>query len=251
MDNITKGNFGNGSQKRKSKKKKTFFILVFIIAAAVALFFSPIFNISNITVSGTNELTSEYVISAAGLENGMHVSGLRIGKSEEQLNKTPYISSAKIRYKFPSSLEISVTEKMPVVYYGFADGYVGINVDGIVTDIVQTADKSLPVASGIKLVSYSIGQRPEPDGTGSAQIDVLTEVAGKLYDMGMAADIASVDVSEITNIILVTKSGLTVKCGDTNELEYKLSALKEVLPQAGNGGIADISTPGQVIQTIN
>lgn len=253
MDNITRGDFGEGGRRlaARKKKKKKLLILLCVAIVAVAVFLSPVFNIRNIEVTGIKELTPEYVISSAGLSTGMHITSFSIKDAQKLLNKTPYISSAKINYVFPGSLHITVTEKMPVVYYRFADGYAGINVDGIVTDIVQIMEKKLPVASGITLASYSIGEKPDPGLTSTTQVDVLIEVAGALYNMDMSSEIAFINVSEITNITLQTANGLTVKCGDTSELEYKISALKEVLPHATSGGVADLSTPGQVIHTIN
>ncbi len=253
MNNITRGDFGEGGRRLAARKKKKKIFLVFLCVAvvSVALFLSPLFNIKNIEVTGIKELSPEYVISGAGLDTGIHITSFRIKDAENLLNKTPYISSAKISYCFPNILKISVKENMPVVYYRFADGYAGINIDGVVTDIVQTMDKKLPIASGITLASYSIGEKPEPSITGGTHIDVLIEVAGVIYNMDMSEEIAFINVSEITNITLLTSKGLTVKCGDTSELEYKISALKEVLPHAINGGVADISTPGQVIHTID
>lgn len=255
MGNITKGNFGRKAERMVARKKrrKIFLIILGFIILVTGIFLSPLFNIRNIVVKGVNELNEEDIIRTSGINTGMHIVSLDLSQAEENLSKVPHISSVNVKYQFPNTIEIIIEEKMPIVYYEFADGYVGINSDGIITDIVemQNTENPLPVATGIVLETYSIGSKPELDAVRQAQIDVLIEVSEALYELDMSGTIREIDVSEITNIILYTHSGLTVKCGSTDELEYKFSALKEVIPQADSGGIADLSTPGQVILTIN
>ncbi len=252
MDNITRGDFGRSTRRAlaKKRKKRTLLILLCLLAVMLITFFSPLFKISNITVSGIRELTPEYVLTSAGLESGVHLTKVDFSGAEKALSKTAYISSAQVKYKFPNALEVIVEEKMPVVYYRFADGYVGINVDGVVTDIIQTMEKQLPVANGISLGTYSIGQKPELANAEAVQIDALTTVAGTLYDLEMSDSIAVIDVSEITNIRLTTTKGINVKCGNTAELSYKFSVLREVILREDCSGTVDISTPGQATYEI-
>ncbi|MBQ3053720.1 MAG: FtsQ-type POTRA domain-containing protein [Clostridia bacterium] len=244
MDNITKGDFRKVA--RKKRKKRTGKGLLIIIAIMLIIFLSPLFKIKEITVEGTDKLSHEYIISASGLTTGKHLVFSGLSKAEDILNKTAYISGAKISYHFPSSLVISVEEKMPVVYYSFADGFVGINSDGVVTDIVQDMDTPLPVAEGITLASYSIGEKPDVDESSDMQISCLIEVASEIYNQKLSDEIKYINVSKISDIILKTNNGLMVKCGNTEELSYKLSMLKEVISVADTAGVVDISTPSRV-----
>lgn len=253
MNNITKGNFGAGGRKLAARKakKRTFIIILCVLVIITGIFISPLFNVTTIEVKGTNELAETDIIAKSGIKPGSHIITIDFNEAEKNLSKVPHISSAKVVYQFPNKIEIVIEEKMPIVYYSFAGGFVGINIDGVVTDIIETPEKHLPVAKGIVLETYSIGQKPALDRNSQAQIEILTKVAGTLYDLDMAEEIAEIDVSEITNILLYTHNGLTVKCGGIDELEYKFSFLKGVLSQDNTGGIADLSTPGQVILTIN
>ena len=243
MSNITRGDFRRGASKRR--KKRTGTVLLCIIAICFIIFMSPLFKIKNINVTGITELDKTYVINASSVKEGVHLAKLNFDEIELSLSKTAYISGAEVKFSFPSTLNIAVEEKMPVVYYGFADGFVGINEDGVVTDIIQTMEKKLPAAKGIILSSYSIGETPHISGTKVSQIECLTAVAGELYKLSMSSDISEIDVSQTSNITLKTQNGLIVKCGDTTELSYKFSLLKEVIAQADCSGIVDISTPGQ------
>lgn len=243
MNNITKGEFPNVA--RKKRKKRTGLVFLFIAAILVILALSPVNAVRTVTVSGIKELTPDYVIAASGVKTGDNPLFLKYGKIKDSINKTPYLSCNDVKYRFPGRLSIDVTEKMPVVYYAFADGYVGINVDGYITDIIQVMERKLPVASGIVLTSYSIGEKPVLDNIEANKVECLTEVANELAKVGISDKISLIDVAKITNIILKTENGLTVKCGNTDELEYKLSILKEVLQRADCKGIVDISIPGR------
>ncbi len=245
MDNITKGDFKRAAQKKT--KKRTFLISILVVAIAIGLFISPIFNIKTINVTGIKELVSEDVITASGFKYGQHLTKLPFNEAKANLLKTPYISDAQIEYKFPATINIIITEKMPVVYYAFADGFVGINADGIVTDIVQTDDKKLPRAEGIVLSSYSIGTIPDEVKSleKSNQLDTLISVASELYNAELSSMISVINVEEISSVILHTHNGIIIKCGDTSELSYKFSILKEILALEDSTGVVDLSTPGQ------
>ncbi len=248
MGNITKGNFGNGQRRleARKKRKKIFITLLCITVFVIALFLSPLFNIRSIEVVGTEKLTPDYVTEKAGLTTGIHITRVDLKEVESRLSKTPCISSPRVSYVFPNSLKITITEKMPVVYYGFADGYVGINADGVVTDIVQDRTITLPVAEGITLTSYAIGERPSTGATPTARIDVLTEVAGAIYKAELSGQISSINVNEITNIILTSADGSTVKLGTTDKLEYKLNVLKGIFGNSEynhDKGVIDLSSP--------
>ena len=245
MDNITRGDFKRAAQKKN--KKRTFLISLLVVAIVIGLFVSPVFNIKTINVTGTKELLSEDVIAASGFKYGQHLTKVSFNEAKKNLLKTPYISDAEIEYKFPATINIIITEKMPVVYYAFADGFVGINADGIVTDIVQTDDKKLPHAKGIVLSSYSIGTIPDEVKSleKSNQLNTLITVASELYNAELSHLISVINVEEISSVILQTHNGITVKCGDTSELSYKFSILKEILALEDSTGVVDLSTPGQ------
>ncbi len=243
MDNITKGDFRRVA--RKKKRKRTRLTILIVIIVLVGLFISPLFSIHNITVTGNTEVSAEDIITASGIAKGQHLTKVDFKSARFKLLKTPYISDAEIKYGFPGSITINVTEKMPVVYYSFADGFVGINVDGIVTDIVQKDEKNLPKAKGITLTSYSIGEKPQVDNTKTNQINALIMVAGELYNCGLSSEVAIINVEEISSVILHTHSGIIVNCGDTSELSYKFSILKEILLVENSIGVVDLSIPGK------
>ena len=243
MSNITKGDFGKAAPKKS--KSRTSLKIFCAVAVLFAIFMSPIFNVRNITVKGNSQLDSKYVIEASGIKTGVHLVFTPFFEAKKNLEQTAYISSAEIKYHFPWNIEIIIDEKMPIVYYAFADGYAGINIDGYVTDIIQVIDYPLPIAEGITLSSYKIGEKPNLGKTTREQIECLTEVAQELADAGLSADIKTINVRNINNILLQSANGLNIKCGDNSELKYKFSVLKEVLARTDCTGIVDLSIPGQ------
>ena len=243
MSNITRGDFGKAAQKKQ--KNRTGLKTLCVIAILFAVFMSPLFNVRNITVSGNSKLESSYIIEASGIDKGVHLIFTPFSEAKKNLEQTAYISSAEIKYHFPGNIEIIIDEKMPIVYYAFADGYAGINADGYVTDIIQVIDDPLPIAEGITLSSYKIGEKPNLGKTLPEQIDCLTEVAQELADAGLSSDIQTINVRSTDNILLQSANGLSIKCGDVSELKYKFSILREVLARTDCTGIVDISIPGQ------
>ena len=243
MSNITRGDFGGAAQK-KSKKRTSLKILC-VLSVMLAVFMSPLFNVRSIQVRGNSRLDSAYVTELSGISKGIHIVFVPFSEAKASLEKTAYISSADIKYKFPNTIIITIDEKMPVVYYAFADGYAGINADGYVTDIIQIIEEPLPVAEGITLSSYKIGEKPNLGKTAPEQIECLTNVAQELMNTGISAEISKINVRSVNNIILESKTGILIKCGDQTELKYKFSILKEVIAKENCSGIIDLSVPGQ------
>ncbi len=243
MGTITRAKFGRVAA-RKKRRRKIGIIFLSIIALIIIIFASPLFKLHTIEVEGNFVLSSDYVVEMSGLEKGKHLIFTDFSAAKDALKKTPYISSPKISYTFPNKLTIKYQEKMPIVYFSEGKKYVGINSDGYVADVVDTMKVKCPMATGIKLSTYTIGSKPEVKGNKKGQIDCLIQVATGLTQCGLYDKIAEINVEKITDITLISREGLIIKCGDSSDLNYKFAFLKEVMPNTDANNTLDISNPG-------
>ena len=92
----------SGERYRKIIKRRRIFvlsILLLIILLCVCLF-TPVFGISDISVTGNTLLASEDIIAASGIEKGENVFRISGKKAARKLSKLAYVEGAKIKRKF-------------------------------------------------------------------------------------------------------------------------------------------------------
>ena len=103
------------ARKKKRRKKKRYLLkLLILLALCVALYFflhSPVFNTKSIKVSGSEHFTAEQIQEMANLKAGMNLFDFSAGKCEDRLEENPYIETAEVSRRLPSTVEITVKER--------------------------------------------------------------------------------------------------------------------------------------------
>ena len=121
---------------RKMKSFRTRFYTVTItllVAIAAALFsLSPVFTVDSIEVRGNSHYTTEEIINMAHAVPGKNII-YNANKDEitSYLEQNPYIRSAKVSRKLPSTLVIKVRERQEKFAFRYDDDYLIMDEDGI------------------------------------------------------------------------------------------------------------------------
>lgn len=150
-----------GKKKKQKKKKrksnikkifKTLLKLVIVIAIGVAiilfLFVSPVFNISEITVTGAKEITSSVYIAMSGIEVGQNIFGIDKISAVEEIIKESYVETVEINSIYPNKIEIIVTERK-ARYISEKNGkYFYLDKNGYILD-ASVSPLDLPKINGI------------------------------------------------------------------------------------------------------
>lgn len=150
-------------KKRKSNIKKFFktllklFIVIGIGAAIILfLFVSPVFNISEITVTGAKEITDSVYIAMAGIEVGQNIFGINKISAIEEIIKEPYVESVEINSIYPNKIEIIITERK-AKYISEKNGkYFYLDKNGYILD-ASVSPLDLPKINGISTDLESVG----------------------------------------------------------------------------------------------
>lgn len=129
------------TRKRHSRKQLTQvgvwvgIVLAMIVAVGVGLHFglgllltyalyeNPRYVLTQIDIDPPDHFSSHQIRQAAGLEPGENLWTLNLPQITHDLEKLPYVSSAKVERHFPNRVTIHIHERVPVVKI------VGLNVD--------------------------------------------------------------------------------------------------------------------------
>lgn len=121
-------------RKRKSFRTRfyavTITLLVSIAAALISL--SPLFTVDSIEVRGNSHYTAEEIINMAHAVPGKNII-YNANKEEitSYLEQNPYIKSAKVSRRLPSTLVIKVKERQERFAFKYDDDYLIMDEDGV------------------------------------------------------------------------------------------------------------------------
>ncbi len=234
---------------KKLRRRKILTGFFVIAALTVICIFTPLFNVSEVSVSGCKVLNPEDVIKASGINKGDNFLFVDTDESEEAINALGYVDKVKVKRKFFTRIEIEVTEASVVAYIPFNRQYVGIDAEGKVISI-DKADKFKPgkaVISGIALKKVSKGQKVEPKD--KKRFDEVKKLMDILIQKGLMARTKKIDISKGAQLSFTLDSDTKVLLGDTSDLDYRIEYVKAILETPTNfqGGVLDITDTSNVI----
>lgn len=265
------------ASKQRPKMKLATKIRLGVVATLVLvclLLLSPIFSIRHIEVktedaelmgSITKQLEGAqgqngflYVAkNVNGLDNIGSMLALRAKNMEDVLLfDRPELKNMQVSYVFPNTLTVQFARRTPSYLIVSSGVYVCADEEGFVLSVhTDSTERDLPVVRGIDLPSYKIGQTISTGNENqmkalNALFYEITLCDAQEDDYKLSAHIEIADVSEYNEIWLFVDENLSVNLGDTDNIEYKIPALKEILQteeMQGKKGLIDFTVSEQPV----
>ena len=112
QEKITKKQAKILKKKKKIKRIiKTIILLALIIGGFCFALISPIFNVTEINVTGNEQISSDTIISLSQLEIGQNLFRFNRIKVSNEIKTNAYIENVKIQRKIPNKIEITIEER--------------------------------------------------------------------------------------------------------------------------------------------
>lgn len=226
----------------KQKRLKFFKVFSLIIISAiliVLLLSSSLFNINTIIVEGNNKLSEEKVISISSIELYTNIFNFSKAKAELKIKENPYVEDVKISRKLPSSILITVDERVPTYMLQFADSYVYINNQGYMLEI-SNEKLEIPILTGFTtdLSNIKAGNRINSDDLN--KMGMVIKIYQTLNNNDIAEIVSKIDMSNERNYTLFFDSeGKKVYLGNGSDLSTRILVLKSIL-EASSGKTGEI-----------
>ena len=225
-------------QQLSKKRRKLVFkvikwltLLGIIIAGIIYAMLSPIFNITNISVTGNSKISSDTIISLSDVEIGQNIFNFRTSNIVQNIKQNAYIDSVQINRRFPDEIEIEVSEREATYMLTLGNAYVYINNQGYILEITSTKG-DFPLIVGYETPEEQIqaGNRLNTEDLEKLSdvlriMETATSVENKLVDL-----ITQIDISDKSNYILtLEEEKKLVYLGDTTNLSTKILWINEFL----------------------
>ena len=258
---------------------------VLAVVAAFMVGLSLFFKVKVITVSGAGVYSPYTIQEASGISEGENLLTLGRNRAAGQiLAKLPYVKSVRIGIKLPDTVNIEIVED-DVVYAIQSDTGIWwlMNSQGKVTEMANNSvAKNYTQILGVTLTDPAVGaigvpteltadQTSDPTNatdvtdasaasdtttlptvtgtvvTGAQRMAAVLEILQALEENDIVGEVASVDVSQLNDVVLWYGTQYQVNLGDANDtvhsLKYKIACMYDAILQMTDysNGILDVS----------
>ncbi len=202
-------------------------VAVAVVGIGLLLYFTPIMSARTIVVVGLGAVTQDEVVAVAGVPPGTPLLQVDTDAVAEKVAGIRRVASARVQREYPSTLRITVVERVPVVVRDYPDGVHLFDKDGV--DFATG-----PPPPGIPYLDV---ENPGPDDPATkAALEVVTSLRPEV-----ASQVGRVTAPSVAAITLTLIDGRTVVWGTTDRTEEKALKLGALLTQPGK--TYDVSSP--------
>lgn len=235
-------------KRKKSKKKKInkkvigFFSIIILIAIIVVLALTaPIFNITDITVNGNNQVSTNMIINLSGLRKGENIFKFN-STVEQKIKENTYIESVNIKRKLPGTVIISVKERTVKYQINLINSYVYIDKNGYILEN-SSEKKDLPVIVGLSIKEDEMLNEKRLKTEDLEKLNDIIKIIDSAKTINIDNLITEINTENKENYVLYLESkGKKINLGDTSNLTNKMLYVKKILEkEEGKTGSAFVN----------
>jgi cell division protein FtsQ len=205
----------------------TVVLVALFVGLGLLLYFTPIMSARNVVITGLGAVTQDEVIAAAAVKQGTPLLQINTDDVAERVATIRRVASARVQREYPSSLRITVVERVPIVVKDYPDGPHLFDRDGV----------DFATAPPPPNLPYLEADNPGPsDPPTKAALAVMTALRPEV-----AGQVARVSAPSVAAITLTLVDGREVVWGTTDRTEEKAQKLAALLTQPGR--TYDVSSP--------
>ncbi len=226
------------AKKKKHKRNYTLYYIMlafFIAITGVVLSVTILFNIQTITILDTTIIPNETFAYVTGIEVGDNLFRINPETAAKKLILNDLtLDSVTIKRKFPSSVEISAVKCEPTSVVE-SDGLMYVlSQSGRLIEVLE--ENIYPQIMCISINApedFVIGDYLDP--TLYSQDETVSLILSALEKTGVEG-ITYIHCLDDNNIHLLHDQNTVILLGNTNEIEYKLKMVAQVLKQEDTQG---------------
>ncbi len=224
-------NYKKQEKSKKVKKVASILFLIILCITAITLFLlSPIFNITEITVKGNEQISSNEIISLSRIEKGTNLYKMRSKQIAENIKENKYIEEVNVSRKLPSTIVITVKERKPEFYLEFGGAYTYIDSQGYIIELSSNVLENKPKLLGLKTPSENIKPGNNLCDEDVENIYEVLKILKIAENYSIKDKITSINISDSNNYVLnIQNENKIVNVGTTEKIDTKMMYLQSIL----------------------
>ena len=207
-------------------------VLGVVVILCICLF-TPIFGVTEISVTGNLNVAAADVIGTSGIKKGENIFRINTKKAASALEEISYVEEAKIKRKFPAKVNIVIKESTADLIYDTPTEFIVTTIEGRVLQKTDNVTEiPVPIVKGIEIKNAAPAQfievkKPEIS-------DVNIEYIKCFYKSEYWLQIDEFNVKDASNFMMIMRSGMRVTFGAIDSIEglmRKIKMLDAIIPQ--------------------
>ncbi|WP_020674332.1 cell division protein FtsQ/DivIB [Amycolatopsis nigrescens] len=221
---------GTRPTRRKAMRRRWIAVLTVLTVAGVGylLFFTSLLGVRQVEVLGAKGVPVEDIRTAAAVPDRRAMLRLDTDQIRNRVVAMPGIATADVSRSWPSTLEITVTERTAIGFYELGDGIHLVDGEGVDFKTVKENPGGLPQLKLTKVAT--------DDPSTRAVTAVLATIPPQLRGQVAAAGAATPGSVELN-----LSNGKLVRWGNAAQVDRKAKVLAALLTR--DGKTYDVSSP--------
>ncbi len=211
---------------------KIFICMALLIGLTVYGLMSPIFNITEIKITGNEKFDEEEYMSLSGLNLEENIFNFRKSTIISNIKQNAYVDKVTIKRKLPSTIEITIEERK-VSYLVYLEDekftYAYISTQGYILE--KSNEKlDLTIITGVSTEIENIIEGNRLKTEDLEKLQNVIQIKDSMKSLGIYRDLTKIDITNKSNYILTfEKEGKEVYLGDISDLSSKLLYMEYLL----------------------
>jgi cell division protein FtsQ len=208
-------------------------VLALGVAGALAIAHSSLFSARTVVIAGAVQTPRSEILAVTGLDREPPLIDLNTGSMQRRLERLPWVVTASVHLDWPSTVAITVVERVPVAATALATGgYALLDATGRVLEDQTSRPSALPLVS-------VLGVPGSPGSSLGASARALLATASQ-FPVSLLPRLQDIVASSADGVVLHLKGGLRAIVGDDEALAQKFVSLVTVLHGVNLTGIGGI-----------
>lgn len=204
-------------------------VLAVLALAAWVVLSSPLLSVRTVTVVGADRVPAAQVAALGDADLGVPLARVDTGALEDRVEAIRMVRGAEVVRVWPATLEVRLTERVPLAAVPAADGVHVVDAAGVVVEVRPDVPADLPLVE----VDVAVA--------GAAALRETTTVLASLPD-DLRAQVERAGASSRDSVTLGLRGGAQVVWGSAEDPALKAEVLRVLLTQPAS--VYDVSSPG-------
>lgn len=221
-------------KKNKARGMLSALLVIALLAAVSVMIYKWVFVVRNVIIEGSVTVTDEEIIRGAHIDMGGPILKVDEEALRRNLETGGKLALDGVRVQFPNTVVLSVRERTRDAMILNGGRMLIMDSDGYVIEVLPSVPENAPVyVTGLDGTAYHVGGRitaPED------QLEAMKTVLDAVRDQSAAMYINELNVSNVMELWITSRTGIRVELGDSTEMENKILWLRSVVPDLESKG---------------